>query len=417
VRDRGSRFGSPRKTPAGPQSPGARQSQQAFKEARPARATIAQTRTFRRSTYLCTVKILFVGPVPPLQGGIAQHSMHVVQALKSAGHTVDVLSWIRQYPGLLYRGSQGLAVGSEHNGAAFDLKWWSAASWLRGRKLALQADLLVFPYVTPFHALAQWTMSIGVPRVTVIVHNATPHERMPLQTILARRALSNANRVVVHGQEVASYLREIGVDADIAEIAMPATLTVPLSPLPIGPPYRLLFFGYVRPYKGVRVAVSAIDRLRKMGVEATLTVLGEFWEPLQEYEKLISELGLQESITLNPGYASDGDVVASLEQHHLVLAPYISNTRSAVVPVAHAAGRPVVGSRVVGLSSQIDEGVNGLLVRPGDPEDLARGIAEALRNIEDLARGAASTSTTWSSVARAVVGPTDCLTRSEGSDG
>lgn len=350
------------------------------------------------------MRILFVGPVPPLQGGIAQHSGKLVDALRHAGHDVGVTSWSRQYPTLLYRGSQDAVEEAPETGTSFDLKWWSIRSWLRARQRAQLADLLVFPYVTPFHAVPQWVISTGAHAVAVFVHNAKPHEAMPLQAVLARVAMARATRVVVQGDEVASDLRSIGIEAEIKRVALPSTLTVRPTALPPAGRTRLLFFGFVRPYKGVHVAVESLHHLNELGIDAELTVMGEFWQPVEHFANSIERLGLRSQVHLIPGYASDQDLREALASHHIVVVPYVSDTRSAIVPVAFAAGRPVVASRVDGLSSQIEDGLNGVLVEPGSPRALALGVETALSDIDGLARGAAATSASWDDVAAAVAG-------------
>jgi len=358
------------------------------------------------------VRIHFVGPVPPLPGGIAQHSGNLVDALRDAGHTVDVTSWTRQYPSLLYRGSQETTGDTPDPRPRFDLKWWSISSWFRARRRTRSADLLVFPYVTPFHALSQWLISTGAQSVAVFVHNATPHEQMPMQGVLARLAMSNAARIVVQGDEVAADLRKIGIDTDIVRVDLPPTLSVIATALPPVRRLKLLFFGFVRPYKGVPVAVESLRYLSEMGIDAELTVMGDFWEPVEVFEKSIEELDLQSRVNLIPGYASDQDLREALETHHLVVVPYVADTRSAIVPVAFAAGRPVVASRVEGLSAQVDEGRNGVLVDPGSPRALAVGVKAALSDLEALARGAAATSASWETVAAAVTGNLGDVNRS-----
>ena len=343
-----------------------------------------------------------MGPVPPLQGGIAQHSKRLVEALVLAGHNVDVISWRDQYPRLLYRGAQRLHDEAGFHAADFMLKWWSVRSWLRARRRAAHSDLLLFPYVTPFLAIPQRVIAGSAGNVTALVHNAQPHERMPFANTLTRLALGSVDHLVVHGDRVASDLRTMRLDPQISVVAMPPTLEVSPTPLPDGLPLRLLFFGFVRPYKGLKIAIEAVGRLDEIGHDVTLTVLGEFWEPVEHHQRLADELGIAEKIDLRPGYATDEELLEALAQHHLVIAPYVSDTLSAVVPVAFAAGRPVVSTRVAGISEQLQDSVNGVLVAPGDPAALATGILAASADIEALARCAAASSATWSAVAAVV---------------
>jgi glycosyltransferase involved in cell wall biosynthesis len=103
-----------------------------------------------------------------------------------------------------------------------------------------------------------------------------------------------------------------------------------------------------------------------------LLVAGEFWEPLSEYQALASSLGIADSITWRPGYVPNEELAPYLSAADAVVLPYTSATQSAVAQLAFAAGKPVITTAVGGLPDVVEDGVNGLLARPGDPEDLAR---------------------------------------------
>ena len=351
------------------------------------------------------MRIIFVGPVPPLLGGIAQHSVRLVEALRSRGHEVTVISWRSQYPKLLHRGHQLDDKTPPMPEAQYMLRWWSVVSWWRTRRMAQDSDLLLFPYVTPFLAVPQWFISGGFKNAAAVVHNALPHERMPLERTLARLALKRPSQLITHGQGVANDIRSLGTTGRIHVVPMPPTLEVRHSALPPRPPLRLLFFGFVRPYKGLGVAISAMATLLDSGIDARLTVVGEFWEPVDGFRRQVVELGLEDRVDIHAGYVTDDRLNEMLMAHHIVLAPYLEDTLSAVVPVALAAGRPVVSTLVRGVSEQLNDRMNGILVAPGDPEALARGVIKATDRLSQLAAGATESTPTWSAVAEAVVAP------------
>ena len=351
------------------------------------------------------MRITFVGPVPPLLGGIAHHSARLIDALRDQGDEVQVISWRAQYPRLLYRGAQTDNSVPPFPGALFILRWWSAASWLRARKLARSSDLLVFPYVTPFLAIPQWCIGFGPRRVAVVVHNALPHERMPLEKSLARLAMRGSELLLTHGQGVADDLRGLGISADIEIVGMPPTLEMQPSPMPVQPPLKLLFFGFVRPYKGLRVAIASVALLIDDGFDVRLTVVGDFWDAVEQYTAQIMDLGIEDRVHVKAGYVTDDELRQELAEHHIVVAPYLEDSLSGVVPLAFAAGRPVVSTLVRGVSEQVNDGVSGVLVTPGDPVALARGVITASERLSELAAGATASSTTWVSVAHALTRP------------
>jgi glycosyltransferase involved in cell wall biosynthesis len=175
------------------------------------------------------------------------------------------------------------------------------------------------------------------------------------------------------------------------------------SPLPPAPPYRLLFVGIVRPYKGLDVGLDALRDLRARGIDATLTVAGEFWEPVSRWREEIVRLGLTEAVDIRPGYVPDALMQELFDTHHLAIAPYRSATQSAIVPVAYAAGRPVVATRVGGLAECVVDGETGVLAPPADPHGFASAIERALRSLEALAAGARASRSTWRDVVDALI--------------
>jgi glycosyltransferase involved in cell wall biosynthesis len=208
--------------------------------------------------------------------------------------------------------------------------------------------------------------------------------------------------VVVHSQASVPELRALGVEAPVIYVPMPPLLPMEPSDLPPAPPYRLLFFGFVRPYKGLDVALAALALLRQRGVDATLTVAGGFWEPVERWQARVEALGLAEAVELRPRYVPDAELPALLSAHHLVVAPYRSATQSAIVPLVHAAGRPVVATSVGGLTEQVREGVNGILVPPGRSDAFADAIERALADLPALASRASESVAQWKQVVQAV---------------
>lgn len=349
------------------------------------------------------MRISLVGPHPPLRGGVAQHTARLAGALAELGHDVGVVSWRSQYPALLYKGTRVDTGDTNDPLLRFELQWWNPRSWRRVGRSIRTADLVVIQWITAFHALPlrQLLGAAGRPAVAV-VHNAIPHEWLPFSRSLTRAALRRVGAFVVHAGSVADDLARILGNPRVAIVPHPPNLHVEPSPLPDGDPPALLFLGFVRPYKGVDVAIEAVARLRSRGRPVRLTVAGEFWGPVDRYSDLAGRLGVADLVELRNGYAPDGEVLALLRNHHLVVTPYRTATQSGIVPLAFAAGRPVVSTTAGGLGERVTEGVNGALAPPEDADAFADAVERALDHIDHLAEGALATRTSWADVARAV---------------
>ena len=347
------------------------------------------------------VHAAYVGPYPPIKGGISQHGERVVHALRERTKKMEVISWRRQYPRALYPGEEADVSGELDT---HYLKWWSPRSWLRARRNLKDVDLLVFQWVTPFHVLALRLIAGGTSAATVaIVHNAEPHERFPLARTAMRWILRSTDAVVTHSEEVAKQVATVLPVEYISVVSLPPNLDLRSLALPESENPRLLFFGYVRPYKGLRLLIEAVAVLKERGHILHLTVAGETWGDPAEFVALARGLGVDDWVDFRFGYVPDSAVESLFANHHMVVQPYLSASQSAVIPLAFSAGRPVVVTPVGGLSETVISGVNGVVADEVAPESVASAITECLSSLELLAEGALRSSASWSKVASVVL--------------
>lgn len=352
------------------------------------------------------MRICVVGPVPPIKGGISQHTARLSEGFgRVDGVSAEVLSWAAQYPARLYGRDQIDRAVSPQPGARFELRWWNPFTWLRAAARARTADLLLMPWVVPVHAPIQWLLTVTGRRerpVVFHVHNPTPHEPLPLSVPLARLALRRADLLVTHSESIVDELRALGIRVPTLVVPHPPDLPVRPTDLPYSPPLRLLCFGTVRRYKGFDIAVRALAGLREKGVDATLTVAGEEWEDAQ-LGTVAEAAGVADLVDLELRYLPDAELIELLASHHIVVAPYRSATQSGVVSLAVAAGRPVVSTTVGGLPELIHDGVEGALVPPDDPTALADGIIAVQQRLEEASADAAASASTWDEMARRII--------------
>lgn len=350
------------------------------------------------------MRIDYVGPVPPFKGGIAQHGSRLVDALRDLGNDVRVHSWRSQYPKLIYPAEQRDPAAELSPGTHYDLRWWYPISWERTGRRMRSTDLFVFPWVAPIVAPAfRLMLSVSRAPAVAIVHNPTPHRRLPGDAQLTHWVLRRLRGAVVHSEVGASELSRLVDGIRIETVGLPPTLDIQPMELPPFPPIKLLFFGLIRPYKGLDLAIEAVERLVGKGWPVELTVAGEFWEPVERWESRLAASPARHHVHLRPGYIPDAGVGAVMAAHHLIVAPYRTATQSAIVPLAHAAGRPVTATSVGGLAEAIEDGVNGTLSPPGDLEGLIHALERAMADLPRLAREASKVGITWREVAEAVL--------------
>ncbi|MDO8108562.1 glycosyltransferase [Isoptericola sp. b441] len=331
------------------------------------------------------MKLALVGPTHPFKGGIAQHTTRLAGALRDAGVSTALVSWSRQYPARLYPGQLTVPDGQPevppYDRTTRDLAWNRPDSWLRVARRLRAADAVVFVVVTPLQLVAYHVMLSVLGRGTrtvALVHNVLPHEPSPVDRPLVSAFLRRVDAVLVHTTEQAELARELGA-ADPVTILLPSNIEAHphrAAPARTSPddPLEVLFFGLVRPYKGVDVLVRAAAEVPQV----RLTVAGEFWSDPAELASLAHELGAGDRVSLRAGYVPTEQLEELFGASHVVALPYRDATGSGNIRLALEQGVPVVVTRVGDLPESVAGGL-GLVC---EPDDVA-SLAEALRSVAD----------------------------------
>jgi glycosyltransferase involved in cell wall biosynthesis len=363
-----------------------------------------------------------------MRGGIAQFNALLCREL-AREHEVKVYSFTRQYPALLFPGKTQLESGADPAPLDAMAMVDSIHPWTWRRTAGVIArtkpDALLFKYWIPFFAPCFGTIARGVARRTartgkrtrtiVICDNVIPHEKRAFDEALTRYMLNSADAFVVMSKAVLDDLRRFRPGAP-AELVPHPLYTHFGEPIPKAEARRrlgwdakervLLFFGYIRRYKGLDLLLRAMPGIHAR-TGARLVVLGEFYENRATYDRLVRELGLADMVTMRGDYVANEEVGVYVSASDLLVLPYRSATQSGIVQVAMQLERPVVSTRVGGLSEMIEDGRTGFLVPPEDPAALAEAVARALEAgaAEVLAQGirAAKARMGWNVLAEAVV--------------
>jgi glycosyltransferase involved in cell wall biosynthesis len=204
-------------------------------------------------------------------------------------------------------------------------------------------------------------------------HNVIPHERSPVDRLLAGFALSAADHLITHSDK----------DREDARAVVPGK-EVSVSPLPSFDEFlspgrsdrsgtTILFFGKVRKYKGLEVLLAAFEKVLSK-VDSNLIIVGEFYDSIERYEDLIRRHHIEGHVHIDNRYVPNEEVAAIFERADVLVLPYVSASQSGVARIALSNGLPVIASRTGGLSETIIDQVNGLLFPPGDAGALADQI-------------------------------------------
>jgi glycosyltransferase involved in cell wall biosynthesis len=204
-------------------------------------------------------------------------------------------------------------------------------------------------------------------KTVALCHNVLPHERKPYDRPLMKALLNRVDAVLTHSDEQAALAASLS-DRPVSVAGLPPHLPSTTGERSAEVHERLLFFGMVRPYKGLDLLLRALPE----GVG--LTVAGEFWGGLDGTRALIGELGIADRVELRPGYVAAEDVPKLFAAADALVLPYRTATASQNVWLAHEHGVPVIATRVGALADHVTDGVDGLLIEPDDVEALNRAI-------------------------------------------
>lgn len=341
------------------------------------------------------LKVAVVGPTHPYKGGIALHTTALAHNLQRAGHDVTLVSWSHLLPPALYDGDVhvpgGVPESEPFPRTVRALSWARPDTWVRtGRRLrAFDAIVLVhvIPAVVPAHlALLRGAGTgrpdaerarPGAPRSVLVCHNVLPHEPHLGDRELVGSMFRRVDSVLVHSAEQARTAHDLGAGrVSIADLPphLPSGGSVE-RPAHTGPA-RLLALGLVREYKGVDLLLEALREVP----EVRLTIAGEMLgEHAQRIRGLAADPALAGRVVIRDEYVPAEALADLLAEHDVLTLTYRHSTASQNVLLGHVHGLPVLASDVGVFGQQVRDGVDGILVPPGDE----RALAGALRRLTD----------------------------------
>lgn len=333
------------------------------------------------------MNIIVVGPSYPFRGGISHYTTFLYRHL-ATHHAVRLLTFSRQYPAWLYPGQSDRDESSDLRiptaepllDGANPLTWFRAGWEIR----RTSPDLLILQWTVPYWIPLIAILLLFAPRRTqkvIIVHNATPHEKENALFALLRRLFQQmvmgwSSLLICHAESDELVLRRQLPRHAIKRVMLPSYAAIAETPrhhtIKPGDPH-LLFFGFVRPYKGIEILLAALPKVIEQLPKAHLTIAGEWWAMAGDPNTLIPA-ALKPHVTLFNRYVSNEETATLFHSADVAVLPYRSATQSAVVQVAFGFGVPVITTHVGGLPEAVTHEVTGLVVPPNDPNALADAI-------------------------------------------
>jgi len=341
------------------------------------------------------MRVASIGPSYPFRGGIAHYTASLSRALTERGHDTLIISFKRLYPSLLFPGTtqedrslEPIQAPSEPLLDSIGPRSWESAA---SRLVEFRPDLVVIQWWHPFFAPAysgvcRHFRKRSSAKVVFLCHNVWAHDlpRIPgaraVFRWLTRRAFRRADGFLVHAGSLADEIRRLRGDVPVERIYHPI-YEFPDSPPEedSAPVSRLLFFGNMRPYKGLEVFLRALSRLKGRHPFKAV-IAGEFYTDPRPFKELAARLGLSgDDLSWENRYIPNEEVSRFFRNADLVVLPYLRATQSGIVPLAYRFDAPVVASNVGGLAEVVQDGRTGYLFPPGDDEAAAERIMRYFR--------------------------------------
>ncbi|MGH7929095.1 MAG: glycosyltransferase family 4 protein [Candidatus Binatia bacterium] len=347
------------------------------------------------------MKICLVAPVSRWRGGIHQYSVHLANNLAMKAD-VQVISYKSMFPRWLYPGKTMITSGEIAVCGRIQvheiLKYHSLISSIRAARIikhSIRPDVVDIQWFVPQHGfvliplillLKFWFRSKA--RVFLTAHNVLPHEKRLFDRLLSRLAFRFCDRLLVHAEklrdEAVKHFNEDprkiavvphGICAD-GEVACGKAGA--RAYLGIKEKFVLLFFGYVRPYKGLSDLISAFEIVAAK-FDVALLIAGEFFSGLAQYREELRSKGLLERTYLFSRYIASEEVTMFFSAADVLVQPYIKfSGQSGVTQTAYLHAVPVVATAVGGLPELVMDGQTGIIVQPGEPKGLALALETLL---------------------------------------
>lgn len=339
------------------------------------------------------MKVLIIGTAYPYRGGLAAFNERLARQFTDEGCEVEIITFTLQYPSFLFPGKTQYSTDSAPSGlhvsrlvnSVNPFNWTAVGKQLAKR----QADVAVISYWMPFMApclgtIAREIRKYAKTKVVAVLHNVIPHEPHFFDLPLSRYFVKSVDAFVYMSRSVGEDLKRLGNGGRPAAFSphpvydtfgeqVPRTEALKSLGLDAGKRY-LLFFGFIRDYKGLDLLMRAMSLPQVRGMEdVELVVAGEFYGNEQKYKDLERNLGLTGRVRWYSDFIPDEKVKLFFSAADLIVQPYKSATQSGVTQIAYHFEKPMVVTNVGGLPEIVPDGKAGYVVEPS-PKSIAAVI-------------------------------------------
>ena len=340
--------------------------------------------------------IVIVGPAHPLRGGLSTYNERLAKEL-SQHNKVTLLTFSLQYPSFLFPGQSQFSTDPQPQDLSIDvaLNSINPLNWINvGLKYKkLKPDVIIFRWWMPFFGPCFGTFARIVKQnkhtqVIAITDNIYPHEKRIIDKPFSKYFLPILDGAVAMSQKVQNDLIEYPGVKDIPSLYHPHALydnfgkasskEEACEHLNLDPELTyLLFFGFIRHYKGLDILLEAAAKIHDMK-EVRILVAGEFYEDRSTYDQIIQEHHLEDKVIMHTEFIPNNEVKYYFSACDVVIQPYRSATQSGVSQIAYHFNKPMIVTDVGGLTELVPHGETGLIGQP-NPDCMVHQIREIFK--------------------------------------
>ena len=345
------------------------------------------------------MRIIIVGTAHPYRGGLASFNERLALQCLREGDEIEILTFIMQYPGFLFPGKTQYTDNPAPDEYKITrvLNSVNPVSWIKtGRRIRKQnPDIVLIKYWHPFMAPCLGSVARIArknrrhkTRVICIFDNVIPHEKKPGDRILTKYFTGSIDGAIVMSRSVMDDLKTFRVNIPVLynphplydNYGQPVARREALAKLNLPEDHSyLLFFGFIRAYKGLDLLLEAFGDARLRNRKLKLIVAGEFYESDGPYKEIIRKHNIGGDVLMYDRFIREDEVSLFFSAADLVVQPYRSATQSGVTQIAYHYEKPMLVTDVGGLSEIVPDGKCGYVVNP-DPAPITESIIDFFDN-------------------------------------
>lgn len=327
------------------------------------------------------MKIIIIGPAYPLRGGLASFNERLAIQFGKEGHNVSIYTFSLQYPGFLFPGTT--QYSTEPAPEAIDIKVRinsvNPFNWIKtGFQLKRErADIIVVRYWLPVMGPALGTIlriakKNRLSKIICIADNIIPHEKRPGDTLFTKYFVKPVDAFVTMSEKVMADLKQFS-QKPAAFVPHPLydnfgnIISKQEARQKLGISsnrFLLLFFGFIRPYKGLDILLDAMPEIVRNIPDVQLLVAGEFYEDPKAYEEKMNQPEISGHIIKRTDFIPDSEIKNYFCAADLVVQPYRNATQSGVTPLSYHFETPMLVTNVGALAAAVLDGETGVIAEP-----------------------------------------------------